>query len=196
MKTITKGEDWFHLFQKGDESAFKEVFDKYYRSITYYALKILHDDSYAEDISSEAFRKAWENRSKFETTKHLENFLYLVARNSCISYLRSDRVIESTQKEWTKLSADEEKEDSPVDLERVQARLLEMIYKKMEQLPGGDVLRMSFIEGKSTKQIAHELDMTDNNVYIIKSRSLKVLRTMLSKNEWMFFVLLFLNHKL
>lgn len=193
MKTIKKGEDWFHLFREGDENAFKEVFEKYYRAITYYALKILHDDSYAEDISSEAFRKAWENRSKFETPKHLENFLYLVARNSCISYLRSDRVIESTQKEWTKLSADMEEKESPIDLERVQTRLLEMIYQKMEQLPGGDVLRMSYIEGKSTKQIASELEMTENNVYIIKSRSLKVLRTMLTKNEWMFFVLLFLR---
>jgi RNA polymerase sigma factor (sigma-70 family) len=192
MKTTTKGEDWFHLFREGDENAFKEVFEKYYRSITYYALKILHDDSYAEDISSEAFRKAWDNRSKFETPKHLENFLYLVARNSCISYLRSDRVIESTQREWTKLSAGERNSDSPLDLERVQTRLLEVIYEKMEQLPGGDVLRMSFIEGKSTKQIAQELEMTENNVYIIKSRSLKILRTMLSKNEWMFFVLLFL----
>src|ERR1700754_2038472 len=127
MKTTTKGEDWFHLFQKGDENAFKEVFEKYYRPITYYAMKILQDDTYAEDISSEAFRKAWENRSKFETPRHLENFLYLVARNSCISYLRSDKVIESTQREWTKISADDDKGDSPVDLERIQTRLLEMI---------------------------------------------------------------------
>jgi len=192
MKTITKGKDWFHLFREGDENAFKEVFQKYYRSITYYALKILHDDSYAEDISSEAFRKAWENRSKFETPKHLENFLYLVARNSCISYLRSDKVTESTQKEWTNIHTAKE-ENSPIDLERVQTRMLEIIYEKMQQLPGGDVLRMSFIEGKSTKEIAQELEITENNVYIIKSRSLKVLRSMLSKNEWMFFVLLFLH---
>jgi DNA-directed RNA polymerase specialized sigma24 family protein len=102
-------------------------------------------------------------------------------------------VIESTQKEWVKLACDEEAGSSPIDIERVQARLLELIYQKLEKLPGGDVLRMSYIEGKSTKQIARELDMTENNVYIIKSRSLKVLRTMLSKSEWMLFVLLFLR---
>jgi len=192
MKTTTKGEDWFLLFQNGDENAFKEVFEKYYRAISYYALKILHDDSYAEDIAIESFRKAWEHRLKFDTPKHLENFLYLVTRNSCISYLRSDRATETIQKEWTKLSAGEESE-VPLDLERVQARLLEVIYQKMQELPGGDVLRMSFIEGKSTKEIARQLDMTENNVYIIKSRSLKALRTMLSKNEWMFFVLVFLQ---
>ena len=192
MKTTTKGEDWFLLFQKGDENAFKEVFEKYYRAISYYALKILHDDSYAEDIAIESFRKAWDYRTRFDTPRHLENFLYLVTRNSCISYLRSDRAAESIQKEWTKLSVGEES-GSPLDLERVQARLLEVIYQKMQELPGGDVLRMSFIEGKSTKEIAKQLDMTENNVYIIKSRSLKALRTMLSKNEWMFFVLVFLQ---
>jgi RNA polymerase sigma-70 factor (ECF subfamily) len=193
MKTTTKSEDWFHLFRRGDENAFKEVFEKYYRPVCYYALKILHEDSYAEDITSEAFRKAWENRDKFETPKHLENFLYLVARNSCISYLRSDKVVETTKHEWTKIFTEEESEDTPIDLERVQTRLLEAIYEKLEILPGGDVLRMSYIEGKSTKQIARELDMSENNVYIIKSRSLKVLRTMLSGNEWMFIVLIFLD---
>jgi len=195
MKTTTKGEDWFLLFQQGDENAFKEVFDKYYRAISYYALKILHDDSYAEDIAIDSFRKAWDYRIRFDTPKHLENFLYLVTRNSCISYLRSDRVSESTNSEWTRINTTEE-EKSPIDLERVQTRLLEVIYEKLQQLPGGDVLRMSFIEGKSTKQIASELDMTENNVYIIKSRSLKILRTMLSKNEWMFFILLILKNRL
>ena len=80
-----------------------------------------------------------------------------------------------------------------IDLERVQTKLMEVIYEKLQQLPGGEVLRMAYIEGKSTQEIACELKITENNVYIIKSRSLKVLRTMLTKNEWMFFLLLFMQ---
>lgn len=193
MDTTIKGDDWFLLFREGDRNAFRLVFDKYYRSISYFALKILRDDSYAEDIVSETFRKAWDRRDKFATPRHLENFLYLVTRNGCISHLRSDRVIQSTAQEWIRIAGDKETGDSSIDLERVQTKLIEVIFEKLEALPGGDVLRMAFIEGKTTQEIATELEITENNVYIIKSRSLKALRSMLTKNEWMFFVLLFIR---
>ena len=193
MKTVNKGDDWFHLFQRGEEQAFRQVFDKYYRPVSYFASKILNDDLYAEDIVSETFRKAWDARTKFATRRHLENFLYLVTRNGCISHLRSMRVTHSTDVEWFKLAEAEPAEGTALDLERVQTKLIETILAKMEQLPGGDVLRMSYIEGKSTREIATTLDITENNVYIIKSRSLKALRAILTKNEWMFFVLLLLK---
>src|SRR5262249_39193110 len=144
-------------------------------------------------LVSESFRKAWEYRGRFETLRHLENFLYFVTRNACISYLRSDRVVQSTEQEWSRISSGEEKAGSPIDLERVQTNLLELIYRKLEELPGGDILRMSYLEGKSTKEIARSLNITENTVYITKSRSLKVLRSLLSKNDWLLFLLFLLE---
>lgn len=190
---MIKGNDWFSLFKDGEVHAFQQVFDKYYRPVSYFALKILNDDLYAEDIVSETFRKAWDARQRFATQRHLENFLYLVTRNACISHLRSIRVVQSTDEEWTKLSAEEPEEGTPLDLERVQTKLIQTILDKLKELPGGDVLRMSYIEGKSTKEIATALNITENNVYIIKSRSLKALRAVLTRHEWMFFILLFVR---
>src|SRR5579872_294383 len=102
MKTMLEGDDWFLLFRDGDKEAFRFVFEKYYRPISYFALKILRDDSFAEDVVSDTFRKAWDRRDKFATSRHLENFLYLVTRNSCISYLRSGNVHKSTSQEWVR----------------------------------------------------------------------------------------------
>ena len=194
MKTTIQGNDWFPLFQAGDRNAFRQVFDRYYRPISYFARKILRDDAYAEDIVSETFRKAWDNRERFATSRHLENFLYLVTRNGCISHLRSGRADLSTAHEWVRMSEDNESEMSAIDLERAQTRIIEAIFEKLQEMPGGDVLRLSYIEGKSTKEIATRLNISENNVYIIKCRSLKVLRTLLTKHEWMFFLLVFLGH--
>ena len=190
---MNEGEDWFPLFRDGNEQAFRQAFDKYYRPVSYFALKILQDDFYAEDIVSDTFRKAWDARAKFATEKHLVNFLYLVTRNECISYLRSIRVAQSTDKEWIRIFLEETEKDTPLDLERVQTRLMEVIFEKISKLPAGNILRMSYIEGKSTKEIADELQTSENNVYIMKSRSLKSLRSVLTKTEWMFFVLIFLK---
>jgi RNA polymerase sigma-70 factor (family 1) len=192
MKAPIEGNDWFHLYKEGDKNAFAKAFDLHYRAIMYYALKILHDDSYAEDIVSESFNKAWDNRPKVETPKHLENFLYLVTRNACISYLRTGKVIQTTEKEWSRI-ADVEDEGNPIDLEKVQAELIQRIHEHLEQLPGGEILRMSYLEGMSTREIAKQLNITENTVYIAKSRSLKALRAILTKNEWMLAIFLFVR---
>lgn len=193
MKTIIEGEDWFDFFKRGDEPSFRKVYDLYYRQILYYATKILQDDIYAEDVVSESFRKAWDYRERFETLRHLENFLYFVTRNACISCLRADRVVHSTEVEWSRISIDEQESNTPLDLERVQTELLALIHEKLKELPGGDILRMAYLEGKSTKEIAQQLNITENTVYITKSRSLKTLRSLLSKKDWILFVLLFLG---
>jgi RNA polymerase sigma-70 factor (family 1) len=193
MKASSEGNDWFQPYRQGDINAFAKVFDLYYRSIMYYALKILHEDSYAEDIVSESFRKAWDNRMRMETPRHLENFLYFVTRNACISYLRSDRTVQTAEKEWGRISEVEEKDD-PINLERLQTELIQLIHQHLENLPGGDILRMSYLEGKSTREIAAELNITENTVYIAKSRSLKALRSLLSKDQWIMLVLLVLDN--
>src|ERR1700761_7350019 len=146
MNTTTEGDDWFLQFQGGEEQAFRHVFDKYYRPVSYFALKILNDDLYAEDIVSETFRKAWDARMKFATKRHLENFLYLVTRNGCISHLRSMRVAQSTDEAWTKMAVEERGENSPLDLEKVQTKLISAVFEKLGELPGGDILRLSFLE--------------------------------------------------
>jgi RNA polymerase sigma factor (sigma-70 family) len=127
------------------------------------------------------------------TEKHLVNFLYLVTRNGCISHLRTAQVAQTTEREWVRISAEEMHKNTALDLERVQTRLMDVVFEKLSQLPGGDILRMSYLEGKSTKEIAEQLQISENNVYIMKSRSLKSLRNMLTKNEWMLFVLIFLK---
>jgi len=190
---MSEGNDWFHLYRQGDKNAFEKVFALYYRPIVYYAQKILRDETEAEDIVSESFRKAWDYRDRMETPRHLENFLYFVTRNGCISHLRADRALLTAEQEWGRM-ADFKDEDDVLDLERVQTELIERIHQHLKELPGGDILRMSYLEGMTTKEIATQLNITENTVYIAKSRSLKALRTLLSKADWSLFVLFFLKN--
>jgi RNA polymerase sigma factor (sigma-70 family) len=178
MKAMSKGDDWFFFFREGDQNAFEKAFGLYYRPVIYYAMKILNDDSYAEDIVSETFNKAWQNREKLETVGHFENFLYMVTRNACLSYIRSDRVAQMTEKGWWRMF-NEEREGHILDLEKAHTELMESINRHLEKLSGGQIVRMSYLEGKSTKEIASKLKITENIVYITKHRSLKSLRSML-----------------
>jgi RNA polymerase sigma factor (sigma-70 family) len=130
-ETFDQGTDWFNLYRRGDATAFQKVFELHYRSILYYAMKILHEDSYAEDIVSESFKKAWDYRDRMDTPRRLENFLYFVTRNACISWLRSDRATQSVEKEWGRL-ADTQEKDEVLDLERVQTELIHLICQHLK----------------------------------------------------------------
>lgn len=193
MKEL-EGTDWFTSFREGKEEALRHLFNELYPRIRYFAGDILNDDSYAEDIATGAFHKAWKSRHKFIRPRHLENFLFVVTRNECISYLESGQRKKANYKEWAYLVDESQHDNSPLDLERAQAQAIETIYAVLDTLPNGDVLRMIFLQKKSTKEIAEKLNTNVNNVYIMKSRALKALRAKLPKDLWLLFVLIFSEH--
>jgi DNA-directed RNA polymerase specialized sigma24 family protein len=79
-------------FSKRDEGAFRAIFEKCYRPVSYFSQPVHNDDIYAEDIPGKTFQKAWDARTKFVRYRHLEKFLYLVTCNAFISYLRARRI--------------------------------------------------------------------------------------------------------
>ncbi|HEY4061144.1 MAG TPA: sigma-70 family RNA polymerase sigma factor [Puia sp.] len=191
MKVSNEGEDWFPLFRGGDKNAFRQVFETHYRSILYFASNVLQQDSFAEDIVSDTFRKAWDNRERFDTPRHLENFLFFVTRNACISHLRSGRTAHGVEQRWAEMAEGNQEANGDIDLEKVKTQLLELLYKHLSTLNGGEVLRMAYLEGKSTREIAAEMKISENNVYIIKSRTLQQLRELLGKDALSLLFLLF-----
>lgn len=191
--SIDKGPDWFPAFRLGNEAALRPLFDEFNKALCYFAARIVKDDLAAEDIVSVALQKAWKFREGLESPKHLENFLYLVTRNGCMDYLRLLRREKTSAEYWTRLLDDTQDQDGPLDLERTQARGIAAIYDELQTLPGGNVIRMAYIENKSTREIAEELNITENNVYTIKKRALDRLRAKLRNEDWLLFLLLFVR---
>ena len=184
--------DLFLRFRDGDEAAFRQLFDAHYRSIIYFAGNILKADPYTEDIVSDSFRKAWEGRAKFTGERHLLRFLFVVTRNECINHLKAREVKRIGDREWTWLLTGAD-DALPLDIERAQTKLITKLYELLDNSPSPirEVLRMSFFEHKTAKEIAAEMRLTEENVYSIKSRTYKKFRAILSKELWALFVLLY-----
>ena len=106
--------DTFVRFREGEETAFRQLYDDYSPRITYFAGKILKDDPYTEDIVSDIFRKAWENRRKFAgQRRNLEEMLASGATDldklrrlaEADAYIRR-RTIESLANDLAQMRAD------------------------------------------------------------------------------------------
>lgn len=92
-------------FQNGDSGAFNKLLNRYGSKILYFIMKKLNlTKPNAEDLMQEIFIKVIEKRDSFDINKKFSTWLYTVANNSCIDYMR---------KEKNKLTSSLDKEISP-----------------------------------------------------------------------------------
>ena len=77
---------------KGEIDKYELIMNRCNKAIFNYCYHMLGDYAEAEDCTQEAFLKAYRNLSKFEPDKPFEAWLYSIACNQCIDYLRKRKL--------------------------------------------------------------------------------------------------------
>jgi RNA polymerase sigma-70 factor (family 1) len=73
---------------KGDEKAFRQLYDQYNKKVYYAALKILKTQTGAEDILQDLFMKIWEQKENLPVIENFGAYLNTVLRNHLFNQLR------------------------------------------------------------------------------------------------------------
>lgn len=81
------------LYLKGDRQAFNFLIKRYLTPIFNYALSLVKDTAIAEDISQEVFVKVWQKIKKFDNRYKFKNWLYTIAKNTCLDYFKKNQAI-------------------------------------------------------------------------------------------------------
>src|SRR6056297_2362082 len=76
----------------GDEEAYKRLVDKYERALYYHILKMIKDKEQVEDLVQETFVKAFDNLNTYSTNYAFSTWLYRIATNHTIDYLRKKKL--------------------------------------------------------------------------------------------------------
>src|SRR5580704_4345040 len=84
--------------QNGDEAFFTSIFNQFYAPLVLYAYRITDDQNAAEDIVENAFINLWKKRSSLSEIRSLNSYLYTIARNGCLSWLRKNKREKSLNK--------------------------------------------------------------------------------------------------
>jgi RNA polymerase sigma-70 factor (ECF subfamily) len=74
--------------RKGDEKAFASLHNRYRDSIYFMLLKMVTNPSDAEDLTIEAFGKAFRNLESYTPNFAFSTWLFKVATNNCIDFIR------------------------------------------------------------------------------------------------------------
>lgn len=73
---------------KGDENAFRQLFDTYSGKVYAFALKLTHSETLAEEIVQDIFLKVWLNRQALSTIIYFPSYLYSITKNHAFNVLK------------------------------------------------------------------------------------------------------------
>lgn len=76
---------------EGDEKAFAELMHRYRDSIYFMLLKMVNNRDDAEDLTMEAFGKAFRNLSQYTPDYAFSTWLFRIATNNCIDFIRKKK---------------------------------------------------------------------------------------------------------
>nr|WP_226904955.1 RNA polymerase sigma-70 factor [Pedobacter schmidteae] len=166
------------LLKKGDESAFTEIYNRYWDKLFAVAYHRVDSEPEAEEIVQDVFLSLWNRRLQLELTHSIGTYLAVAVKYQVINKLSKRHrkrkhletiVVTEQAEESTDLWFDEK--ELRIQLERVVNSLPEKCRL---------VFLMSREEGKSTRQIAEDLNIAEKTVEAHMTRALKEIRNSLN----------------
>ncbi len=79
------------LAKEGDQKAYAELMKRYKDAIYFMLLKMINNKTDAEDLTMEAFSKAFKNLQQYSPNYAFSTWLFKIASNNCIDFLRKKR---------------------------------------------------------------------------------------------------------
>ena len=73
---------------KGDQKAYASLMDRYRDSIYFLLLKMVNNKDDADDLTIEAFGKAFKNLNQYTPNFAFSTWLFKIASNNCIDFIR------------------------------------------------------------------------------------------------------------
>lgn len=77
---------------KGDQSAYATLMERYRESVYFTMLKMVNNTDDADDLTIEAFGKAFNRLEQYSPTYAFSTWLFKIASNNCIDFIRKKRV--------------------------------------------------------------------------------------------------------
>lgn len=81
--------------KKGDERAFASLMNRYRDSIYFMLLKMVNNPFDAEDLTIEAFGKAFRNIESYTPRYAFSTWLFKIATNNCVDFIRRKQLYPS-----------------------------------------------------------------------------------------------------
>jgi RNA polymerase sigma-70 factor (ECF subfamily) len=184
----------YHVVKKaiaGDERAFTELFDRYRESVFFMILKMVNNQTDAEDLMFEAFEKAFTSLNYYSPQFAFSTWLFKIASNNTIDFIRKRKTVTVSldrddgnaeergyiyNLQADTLTPEEEAiRNQRADFMREKVKLLRGRYRRL--------IELRYFEELSYEEIARELQIPLGTVKAQLFRARELLLNILEKSE-------------
>ncbi len=179
--TTTKNDlaDLVEKAQQGDEKAFNELVKQHYNFCLSQIKRRVKDAEQAKDLVQEVLIQVFLCLDKLSEPAAFKAWLRGIVRNVCNNYFRRNKMLYVALEEFAYELPDL---TTTVDTELDLAALRQQIKTAIEQLKERQqvVVKEFYLKEKTVKEIAEELEVSENVVKVRLYRARKTLKTILA----------------
>jgi RNA polymerase sigma-70 factor (ECF subfamily) len=153
--------------EKGDQQAYAELMGKYRDSIYFMMLKMVQNSDDAEDLTIEAFGKAFKRLDQYVPNFAFSTWLFRIATNNCIDFIRKrkiktlsiDKPYEDSEGDESTMSLKSEGLDPEQTI--IKEQKIKMMRKIVDKLKPRykDLVVLRYFEELSYEEISKELNL-------------------------------------
>lgn len=173
---IQKDTDLIVRIQEGDVSAYELLVKRYQRPLIVFAFRIAGDIHAAEEIAQDALFSVYQTMDRVDPSKKFSTYLFAIAKNTGISYLRK-------KKSHISLDDREIAFDAMLYETVAQKDQAEGVRSALEKLPPKYryILQLYYFKDLSYGDIAKSLQMPINTVRTHLKRAKEMLKKILTQ---------------
>ncbi len=177
--------------ENGDQKAYAELMDRYRDSLYFMMLRMIGHADDADDLTIEAFGKAFSRLHQYQHTFAFSTWLFKIASNNCIDFMRKKKmqtfsldktISDSEGKEYsidvasTNLTPDE-------DLEKKQKiqKMREVVDKLKPHYK--QLIEMRYFQELSIEEIMDKLNLPEGTIKAQLFRAREFLANILQNSE-------------
>ncbi len=177
--------------QEGDQKAYAELMDRYRDSIYYMLLKMVNNRDDAEDLTVEAFGKAFKRLHQYTPDYAFSTWLFKIASNNCIDFIRKKKKnlysIDSEQEneEGDQIAIDIKAGNLDPEEKVMKKQKIDRMREVVDQLKPKyrELVKLRYFEEYSYDEIADELDLPLGTVKAQLYRAREFLHNIISQTS-------------
>jgi RNA polymerase sigma-70 factor (family 1) len=170
----------------GSEAAFKTLFENYQDKLSRYLVRSIKSPEVAEEIVIDIFLKLWMGRELLGEIRNIDGFLYTVAHNKALDFLKSASRNANLQK--LVLREMELSQENQADHQLLDHEYQGILHDAIKQLSPQrrQIFTLSRENGYSHDEIARRLNLSRNTVKNTITETLRLLKQHLKNKNIQF----------
>lgn len=169
-------------YRAGQREALEILFGRHMKTVYGFVYRLMGDTHAAEDITQDAFVKAWKHLKRFDTNRKFKTWILQIAKNTAFDYLKKKKAVPFSALDDP--DSDNAFIDTIVDSEPLPSAVLEraesihVLTSALQQLSpvSRAVMHLYYHDGMTFREIADSIEESLNTVKSRHRRALISLR--------------------